>query len=77
MDLEFQHKTKSYPLTSFSGVKYDQLKNRVVISIGQYSQNTPMGAHYLTGTSHLTLTTADRHVATDLYHHLLAVIGSK
>lgn len=79
MDLEFQHKTKSYPLSSFSGVKYDPMKNRVVVSVGLYPQNAPMqmGAHYLAGTSHLTLTTADRQIATELYHHLISVIGNK
>lgn len=81
MDLEFQHKTKSYPLSSFVGVKYDPMKNRIVISISQYSSHSvpmQMGAHYLTGgTSHVTLTTTDRQIATELYHHLIAVIGNK
>ncbi|ODN00009.1 Target of rapamycin complex 2 subunit MAPKAP1 [Orchesella cincta] len=77
LDLEFQHKTKSYPLSSFSGVKYDAMKNRVVVSINQYSQSTPIGTHYLTGTGHLTLTTLERQVATELYHHLISVIASK
>ncbi|CAL8137964.1 unnamed protein product [Orchesella dallaii] len=77
LDLEFQHKTKSYPLSSFSGVKFDAVKNRVVVSINQYSQSSPIGTHYLTGTSHLTLTTLERQVATELYHHLISVIASK
>lgn len=80
MDLEYQHKVKSYHISNFSGVKFDPMKNRIVISVGQFTHSTApiqMSAHYLTGASQLTLTTSDRHMATELYHHLISVINNK
>jgi len=76
MDLEFQTKTKSYPFSHISGVKLDATKNRVVVSISQVSSST-VGSHYLTNPSHLQLSTVELRTATELYHHLTSIIGTK
>lgn len=74
MDLEFQSKTKTVPIKQITGIKYDPIKNRIVISTIQYSHSVPMGAHYLTGSGQLTITTLEKQVALELYHHLRAVL---
>ena len=76
MDLEFQNKTKSYPLSSITGVKLDAARMRVVVSVTQMTA-TGVGSHYLTSTAHLTMITSELRVATELYHHLNSILTTK
>ncbi|CAG7720698.1 unnamed protein product, partial [Allacma fusca] len=76
MDLEMQHKTKSYPLSSITGVKLDAAKMRVVVSINQLSAAS-VGSHILSNSSHLTFTTTELRIATELYHHLNSILTTK
>jgi hypothetical protein len=76
MDLEMQHKTKSYPLSSITGVKLDAAKMRVVVSVSQISAAS-VGSHILPNTSHLTFTTSELSIATELYHHLNSILTTK
>jgi hypothetical protein len=84
MDLEFQHKTKSYPLSWIGGVKFDATKNKVVLTLKQNPFSGAMGSasaaianQYLTTTNQLTFTTAEPRIAQELYQHLNQILTSK
>jgi len=82
MDLEFQHKTKSYPLSAIRGVKFDATKNKVVLTLNQnpttsVSAASAAAAHYLTTTNQIVFITKELRIATELYQHLNLILTSK
>lgn len=77
MDLEYQRKTKSYPLNLINGVKYDGNRNRIVLSMLQTPSSGVVGSHYLTSTTQLTFLTAEAHHASELYQHLNLVLTNR
>lgn len=76
MELELNHKTKSYPLSAISGVKFDSLKNRIVVSLSQ-APSTSSTSHYLSTSTQLTFTTAEHRTASELYQHLNSILTRK
>ncbi len=76
MDLEFQHKKKSYPLNMINGAKFDGTRNRIVLSMVQTPSVGVVGSH-LTTTTQITLTTAESRIAAELYHHFNLILTSR
>jgi len=77
MDLEFQHKVKSYPLSLINGVKYDGIKNRIMLSLLQPAGTGVVGSHYLSTTTQLTFLTSEPRLAVELYQHFNLILTNR